>query len=657
MTAITSLCLIQARMDSIRFPGKALASLGDRPVLEWVIKRIQKSSRVSRIVLATTTKSSDDPLCELAKLLGIDIFRGPELDVLGRFALALECYPADVVIRVCADNPFIWGSEIDSLLNDYERNPVDYIFNHRPLGDCDYADGFGAELFRSSVLNKLNHSVTDARIREHITLAFGLTSSFSISGMKGNKELSFPYLKFDLDTPEDFRNLSSLVLGANLGIDSTPEKIIRAALSRVIQEKLEFLFPMNRSLSGTNNRQMLAALQDISEIKIIEIPSGTQVYDWVVPPEWELQDAFIEDATQKRIVDIKDNALHVVSYSQACDVALEYSTLEEHLHIHPTNSDAIPYRTSYYKQDWGFCVTKQQLQLLKSAQEPLHAVIKSSFSKGSMTCGEILLKGSSDREIILSTYICHPAMANDSLSGVLLSAMLARHISTKQDRHWTYRIVFVPETIGALAYLQLNEATIEKIDFGLQITTVGGPGDFQIKKSWDSSHPINSIIERVLQKSGKPYTVRDFDIHGSDERQYSSPGFRINMATLAKDIYYSYPQYHTSLDNLNFVNGEQIMETLLLYMEIIDAIEARRIFVRTEPHGEPMLSRHGLYEIFGGALLPRAKFSQLDLVLWILFLSDGSKSSVDIARTLEVEPDDVLKTCELLVSRNVLREV
>jgi aminopeptidase-like protein len=235
--------------------------------------------------------------------------------------------------------------------------------------------------------------------------------------------------------------------------------------------------------------------------------------------------------------------------------------------------------------------------------------------------------------------------------------MLARHLSSKSDRKWTYRIVFVPETIGAIAYLKFNEEKMKLIDFGLQITTVGGQGKFQVKESFDPTHFVNSIVSDVLSGSQKNYEIKKFDIHGSDERQYSSPGFRINMTTLAKDIYYTYPQYHTSLDNLDFVNGRQIAETFDLYVQIIEEIEKLKIYERVNPHGEPMLSKHGLYEIFGGSLLPNSNIANLDLVLSVLFMSDGLLPVSEIATNLKVDLKSIEDVCQILVTKNMLREI
>ena len=657
MTQLNALCLIQARTESKRLPGKALLKLGDHPVLEWVIRRVRSSKKLSQVVLATTTRPADDALYELAISLGIEVFRGDENDVLARFVGATELFPADVVVRVCADNPFVSGYEIDVLISDFEANPVDYHFNHRPDGRCDYPDGAGAELFTLGVLRQLNLSVTDKSMREHLTLALSTLGEHRIRAIEARSSVGYPYLKFDLDIKTDYDALTQLVETANLNFESTVEEIINAKIALETQHKLESLFGLNRSLAGKDNRETLNGLKDIVDLEIFEVPSGMKVFDWVVPQEWKISQGYIEDAKGNRIVDIKDNPLHVASYSQPCDLKSSFEEVSSHFHTHGVLDEAIPYRTLYYKPDWAFCVNKQQLKRLKSAEQPLRLVIDSEFTKGSMSYGEKVLTGNSNREILISAYICHPAMANDSLSGVLLTALLARHIDSKVNRKWTYRIVFVAETIGAIAYLKINQKKMKMINFGLQITTVGGPGSYQVKESFNPDHVVNSILKNVLDQSKEKYEIKEFDIHGSDERQYSSPGFRINMTTLAKDIYYTYPQYHSSLDNLDFVNGAQIAETFELYVQVIDQIEKLKIYERVDPHGEPMLSQHGLYEIFGGSLLPNLKISHLDLVLSVLFLSDGLMPTSQISSRLKVELESVEKICQLLVSKNMLREI
>lgn len=425
-----------------------------------------------------------------------------------------------------------------------------------------------------------------------------------------------------------------------------------------IEGYLRRLFPLCRSLTGEGNRETLRILNEIVPIRQFEVPSGTAVYDWVIPDEWHIRDAWIAAPDGRRIVDFKASNLHVVGYSEPVKGHFSWAELQPHLHIHPQLADAVPYRTSYYQRDWGFCLTHSQYHELEQLGGPFEVVIDSTLQPGSLTYGELLLPGQSRQEILLSCYICHPSMANDSLSGVLLTAFLARELMAQTNRYYSYRIVFVPETIGAIAYCARNEAAMKQIDTGMVITTVGGPGSFGFKRSFNAGHAINRLIQQVFAEAKVDYISYPFDIHGSDERQYSSQGFGINVATICRDKYYEYPQYHTSLDNLELVTAEQIGETLALYRQLIAKLEARRLYRNCMPHGEVMLSRHDLYPSSGGALLPeQGGRSELDLILWLLFKCDGRRSLADISLELDVTEASLLPIVERLMSTGVLERV
>lgn len=418
------------------------------------------------------------------------------------------------------------------------------------------------------------------------------------------------------------------------------------------------LFPFCRSLTGSANRETLNVLREIISLSVHEVPTGTIAYDWVVPDEWTIRDAWIATADGRRVVDFRSSNLHVVSYSEPVRLSLDWDQLKPRLHVHPDLPDAIPYRTSYYRRDWGFCLTHAQHGELEHLQGPFEVVIDSDLKPGSLSYGEYLLPGRSSQEILLSCYICHPSMANDSLSGVLLTAFLARYLAGLKDRHWSYRIVFVPETLGAIVYSAANEAAMKRIDIGLVITTVGGPGKFGYKQSFESSHPINRMIEDGFRERGVDFLTYPFDIHGSDERQYSSQGFRINTATICRDRYYEYPEYHSSADDLSFVTGRQIAETLDLYIRLIERIEARRVYRNRIPHCEVMLSRHDLYPATGGAQRPELEGrSELDLILWVLFLCDGKLDIDSIAARLGVASAAVQPVVDRLVAKGVLETV
>ena len=428
--------------------------------------------------------------------------------------------------------------------------------------------------------------------------------------------------------------------------------------AKEIQRYLEELFPLCRSITGNANRETLKILQEVIPLKIIEIPSGTKVYDWEIPNEWNAYGAWLEDANGKRLVDFKDCNLHLMSYSIPIKAKIEWEELKNHLHFSKENTSAIPYRTSYYKPKWGFCLTKEQYDYIKSSPGPYTALIDTELKSGSLTYGEYLIKGQSSKEILISCYICHPSMANDSLSGVLLTAFLAKYIDQMKNQKWSYRIVFVPETIGAIAYCKMNEQVMKNIDFGLVITTVGGPGKFGYKQSYDPSHIINELIEELLSEETDDFKVYPFDIHGSDERQYSSPEFRINISTVTKDKYYEYSQYHTSLDNLDFVKGDKIEQCLEIYKKLISKFEELEYYRSNSPECEVMLSKHDLYPEDGGAVLPdSSSLSQSDLVLWLLFHCDGKIDLHSIAKRLGLCINTLKPVAEMLERKGLLSRV
>ena len=417
---------------------------------------------------------------------------------------------------------------------------------------------------------------------------------------------------------------------------------------------LEKLFPINRSLTGIGNRKTLKIIQKIVPIKIKEIKSGTKVYDWIVPEEWDINDAYIKDANGNRLISFKENNLHVMGYSKKFEGIMNWRELNLKLITANIDKDSIPYRTSYYKKNWSFCVSQNQYDLIKKSKGPFKVKIDSTHKKGSMSYGEYVIKGKSKKEILISCYICHPSMANDSLSGVILCAFLAAKI-LKKKTNWSYRVVFVPETIGAIAYCNKNENIMKQIDTALVITTVGGPGKFGYKKSWDENHKINSEIEKVFLENKINFINYPFDVKGSDERQYSSLGFRINAATITKDKYYEYKQYHTSNDNLKFVNADFINESLKIYLKLINKIEKWEIYKSTNMYCEPMLSKRNLYNNIGGSYVNEK--NKLYIISWVLFLSDGILTINQISSKLKVKKNIIKKISEQLVNIGLLSKV
>jgi len=425
-----------------------------------------------------------------------------------------------------------------------------------------------------------------------------------------------------------------------------------------IDSYLKRLFPICRSITGPGNRETLRILQELIPLTIYEIPSGTTVYDWTVPDEWSITDAWIATADGKRIVDFKDNNLHVVGYSEPVNGLFSWEDIASHLHIHPRIPDAIPYRTSYYYRTWGFCVTQAQYQELEQLKGPFEVVIDSELRPGSLSYGELLIPGRYSREVLLSTYICHPSMANDNLSGMVLTAFLARELMNRGGLNYNYRIIFVPETIGAIAYCAVNEPMMKQILQGFVITCVGGPGQYGYKQSFNPHHSINKVIEQVFKEEGIDYIVYPFDIHGSDERQYSSLGLRMNIASITKDRYYEYPYYHTSLDNMNFIQPESISRTLDIYLKVLLKLDNEKFYKNLYPNCEIMLSKHGLYPLTGGGQTPIVNGrDELDLILWLLFLSDGLTGIYQIANQLDIEESLIISIAQKLNNAGILEHI
>lgn len=423
--------------------------------------------------------------------------------------------------------------------------------------------------------------------------------------------------------------------------------------AKQIDDYLHRLFPITRSITGGGNRETLRILQEVVPLEIKEYPSGQHVYDWVIPKEWNIKDAWIKNSKGEKIVDFKKNNLHLVSYSVPVHKKLMFSELKKHLHYREELPEAIPYRTTYYEETWGFCVSYNDLSASFNEKEEYEVYIDSSLANGSLSIGELLIQGKSSKEYLISTYICHPSMANDNLSGVVMTAFLAKEL-LKKKLNFSYRIIFVPETIGAIAYCANNEKAMKKIDCGFVATTVGGPGQLGYKQSFDKDHFIDRIIEQTFEENNKDYITYPFDIHGSDERQYSSPGFRINMATICKDRYYEYDYYHTSLDDLNFVKGATINYSLMLYLETISKLD-KNITYKTQYPCEAMLSKYGLYPKAGGSLLPGdPKINNLETILWFLFYCDGKTDMFKISEKLNTDIECLYSISHKLEEKGVV---
>jgi aminopeptidase-like protein len=412
------------------------------------------------------------------------------------------------------------------------------------------------------------------------------------------------------------------------------------------------LYPICRSITGDGVRQTLAIIGERLPLRTIEVPSGTPAYDWTVPNEWNIRDAYVADGNGKRSIDFQDNNLHVVSYSIPVNRRMPFAELREHLFTIPEQPDVIPYRTSYYKQDWGFCLTHNHLQTFDPGAE-YEVCIDSTLSEGFVTYGECYLPGKSEEEVLISCHICHPSLANDNLSGLAVAVFLGEALSERQLRY-SYRFIFIPGTIGAITWLAQNERTIKCIRHGLVLTCLGDRGSFHYKKSRRGVATIDRAAAVVLRYAKEPAQLLEFSPYGYDERQYCSPGINLPVGCLMRSVWGTFPEYHTSADNLTFVHPEQLSESLHISKSIIDVVEDNRTYRNLNPYCEPQLGRRGLYGSIGGN---SSLEEQIMARLWILNLSDGHHSLLDIAEQSGLPFPMLRENAELLRSAGLLATV
>ena len=411
---------------------------------------------------------------------------------------------------------------------------------------------------------------------------------------------------------------------------------------------LERLFPINRSITGQGVEQSLEIIKTLlPALRILKIPSGTQCFDWVVPEEWHARNAFLEDDSGERIFDFKENNLHLVGYSTPIDTILPLEELQEHLYSLEELPDAIPYVTSYYKKRWGFCLSDRQRKALKPGN--YHAVIDSSFKKGSLTYGELIIPGDKEQEVLLSTYICHPSLANDNLSGPVVLTFLAEWLSSLPSRKYTYRIVYTPETIGAISYLHKNLEQLKKrVIAGFIFTCLGDERTWSYLPSRNGNTLSDRVAKYVLNKFVPTYTTYSFLDRGSDERQYCSPGVDLPIASIMRSKYGTYPEYHTSLDNLGFVTDEGLNQSLELYKNVIGIIEKNATY-KTTCLCEPQLGKRGLYPTIS---TKKTMGTTKDLMNLIAY-ADGSRDLLSIAEHIQVDFDICVENIKSLLKSDL----
>jgi aminopeptidase-like protein len=380
------------------------------------------------------------------------------------------------------------------------------------------------------------------------------------------------------------------------------------------------LFPICRSITGEGLRRTLAYIAERIPLGLQEIPSGEKVLDWEIPPEWNVAGAYVARLSGERVVDFADNNLHLVQYSLPMDRVVPREELKSHLHSLPDQPDLVPYRTSYYKPDWGFCVAHSTLARL--TDEAYRVVIDSRLAPGSLTLGECLLEGESRDEVLISTHCCHPSLANDNLSAIAVAIEMARALQERR-RRFTYRFLFMPGTIGAIAWLARNRERVHRIRHGLVLSCLGDGAPPSYKMSRRGDAPIDRYARHALSRRGQESRVRPFSPYGYDERQYCSPGFDLPVGALMRSPNGTFPEYHTSADNLDFIRPEALADSYALLEEIVDMIERDRIYVSRSPYGEPQLGRRGLYGDGEG-------YDWMSM-MWTLNLADGRHSVLDMA--------------------------
>jgi aminopeptidase-like protein len=411
---------------------------------------------------------------------------------------------------------------------------------------------------------------------------------------------------------------------------------------------VEELYPICRSITGDGVRQTLARLAARIPLTTTEVASGTRVFDWVVPREWNIRDAYIKDSHGRRIVDFTAHNLHVLNYSVPVRARMSLAELRPHLFSIPEHPAWIPYRTSYYRDAWGFCLTHEQLSSL--SDDEYDVCIDSTLADGSLTYGECVIAGETEDEVLISCHVCHPSLCNDNLSGIAVATFLARELVRRRNR-LSYRFLFIPGTIGSIAWLASNAAHAQtRVKHGLVLTCLGDGGDFHYKKSRQGGAVVDRAAASVLRGMSAAHHILEFSPYGYDERQFCSPGFNLPVGCLMRSHWGQFPEYHTSADNLDFVRPSALAESLDACLRIVDVLEHDIVYRNTNPFCEPALGRRGLYATVGGPTIADENMARL----WVLNLADGTNSLIDIAERSGLSFATIKKVAAELVAHGLL---
>lgn len=422
-------------------------------------------------------------------------------------------------------------------------------------------------------------------------------------------------------------------------------------------EFVSSIFPICRSITGKGVRETLSALEkyvgrDI-ELRIYNVPTGTKVFDWDVPKEWSIREAYIEDENGNKIIDMKQNNLHVMGYSAPVDRIVDLEELKQYIYTQPEQPEVIPYVTSYYKERFGFCMSEKQKQSLKEGN--YHIYIDSELFNGNLTYGEIVIPGEKEEEIFFSTYICHPSMANNECSGPAVAAELVRYVQNMKHRKYTYRFIFVPETIGSLTYMSTDnhlEHMKKYVIAGFNLTCVGDNYDYSIVHSRYADTLADRVLQNVLYfHTDNHFSDFDFLHRGSDERQYSAPGIDLPIVTFCRSKFHEFPEYHTSADNLSYISPEGLYGAYEVMIKTIQALEYNA-FYKVQVLGEPQLGKRGLYP----TISQKGNYNEVQAMTDFIAYADGKNDLIAISERIHVSVHDLIPIVQKLLENNLIEE-
>lgn len=408
------------------------------------------------------------------------------------------------------------------------------------------------------------------------------------------------------------------------------------------------LFPICRSITGKGVRDTIAILKEFIDIERHDVPTGTQAFDWMIPKEWNIRDAYVKDPAGRKVIDFARSNLHVMSYSTSVRRVMSLGELKQHLHTLPGQPDLIPYKTTYYADEWGLCMAYNQL--LELEEGDYEVMIDSEKSDGHLSYGEYLHSGTTDREVLLSAHICHPSLANDNCSGLALLTWIAHVLKTRRTRY-NYRFLFAPGTIGSLTWLSRNENSLSNIAHGLVVSCIGDAGGPTYKRSRRGNAVIDRAVACVRCNGDRRAEMQPFSPYGYDERQFCSPGFNLPVGLLQRSAFGTFPEYHTSADNLDLIRPEHLASSFRMVMDIIDVLEENWIPINLSPKGEPQLGRRGLFSPFGGH---KVNSDMSMAYLWVLNLADGTHSLLDIAERSDMPFSIIASAAERLQKSGLL---